>query len=104
MLGLILIILIALWFFGYIQISGINIPDFVLFNLNGHPIRLWDLLILLVVGWALSILPSPLREIASVLLVLWVLSVLGILAIAGLSQLFIIAIILGIILTIMGVL
>lgn len=95
MLIAILIILIVLWFFGYMPLGGINVPNVVLFSINNHPITLWNVLILLAVGWAISILPKPFREIASVLLLFWVLSVIGILAIAGLSNILIIAIILG---------
>lgn len=95
MLIAILLILIVLWFFGYMPLGNISVPNTVLFSINNHPITLWNVLILLAVGWALSILPSPFREIASVLLLLWVLSVIGILAIAGLSNILIIAIILG---------
>ena len=95
MLIAILLILVVLWFFGYMPLGGINVPNVVLFSVNNHPITLWNVLILLVVGWAISILPRPFREIASVLLLLWVLSVVGILAIAGLSNILVIAIILG---------
>src|SRR3989344_2278417 len=95
MLFTILIILIVLWFFGYAPLEGIHVPNIILFSINNHQITLWNVLILLAVGWAISILQRPFREIASVLLVFWVLSVVGILAIAGLSNILIIAIILG---------
>jgi hypothetical protein len=93
-----LIILIILWLFGYLNIGFINIPNITLFTINGRSITLWDLLILLVVGIIIKILPSPFREIAGVLLILWALSVLGILAIAGLSNMLLIAIIIGLVL------
>lgn len=94
----IVIILAILWFLGYAPISGVNIPNIVLFNFNNQPITLWNILILAVIGWAISILPSPFREIGGVLLILWVLSVLGILAIAGLPSILVIAIIIGLVL------
>ncbi len=103
MLGLIIIILIILWIFGYVNIIGF-IPDLVLFNINGQPITLWSILILAVVSWAISILPSPIREIAAVLLLLWVLSILGILAFGGLSSLLVVAIIVGLILSFLHIL
>ena len=93
----ILIILIVLWFLGYGPVTGLNIPDITLFSINNNPITLWNILILLVVAWAIGILPRPFREIASVLLVIWILSVLGFLAIAGLSSMLVIAIIIGLI-------
>jgi len=103
MLAILLVVLIILFFLGYIHIGNLTIPDITLFSLNGRPITLWNILILLVISWALSILPSPLREIAGVLLVLWILSVLGIIAVAGFSQIIVIAIIVGIILALLGV-
>lgn len=97
MVGAIVVILIILWFLGYLRIDALPIPDIVLFSINGQPITLWSLLIFAVVLWAIGILPTPFRQIAMVLLVLWVLSVFGILAIAGLPSLLVIAIIAGII-------
>jgi len=97
MLIAIIIILIVLWFFGYAPISSANIPDIILFSINNHPVTLWDLLILMAIAWAISILPSQLRMIASVLLILWVLSLLGIIAIAGLSNMLVLVIIIGLI-------
>lgn len=102
MIAAVLIILIVLWVFGYIHISGF-IPDISLFTLNGHIITLWDILILLVIGWAIGILPSPLRQIAAVILVIWILATLGIIAIAGLASILVLAIIVGLILVLVGV-
>ncbi len=96
----IVIILIILWFLGYAPISGISVPDFVLFSINNHPITLWNILILAVISWAIGILPRPFQAVASVLLLLWVLSVLGIFAIAGLSNIIVLVIIVGLILSI----
>jgi hypothetical protein len=100
MLITIVIILIILWFLGYAPISGINIPDVVLFTINNHQITLWEVLILAVVGWAIGILPRPLQVIASILLLLWVLSVLGFFAVAGLSSIIVPVIIVLIIISI----
>lgn len=102
MIAVILIILIVLWFLGYINISGLNLPNFILFNLNGRDISLWDVLILLVIGWAIGVLPTPLRQIAGVLLVIWVLATLGILAITGLAQIIVLAVIIGLVLALLG--
>jgi len=100
MLVAIVIILVILWFLGYAPVSGISIPNIILFTINNHQITLWEVLILAVVGWAISILPRPLQAVASVLLVLWILSVLGILAIAGLPNIIVLVIILALILSI----
>ena len=98
MLEVILVILILLWVTGNLHITGITIPDYLLFQLNGHPVTLMNLLVFLVIVWAIGVLPSPIREISGVLLLLWVLSVLGFIAIAGLANLLVIAVIIGIVL------
>lgn len=100
MLITIIIILIILWFLGYAPISGVAIPNIVLFTINNHAVTLWEILILAAVGWAISILPRPLQAVASVLLVLWLLSVLGILAVSGLPNIIVILIIIGLIVSI----
>lgn len=103
MLGALLLILIILWFLGYVRIEGLSIPDIQLFVINGQAITLWNLLILFVIAALIGILPSPVREIAGVLLILWVLSVLGIIAIVNLSSILIITIIIGVILALIGI-
>ena len=74
MIAAVLIILIILWFLGYIRIDGLTLPDITLFTLNGQPITLISLLIFFVIVWAIGILPSPLRQIGFVILILWLLS------------------------------
>ena len=81
-------------------ISSVLLPNPSLFIINNHAVSLWEILILLVVVWAIGVLPRPLQAIASVLLVLWVLSVLGIFAIAGLSNIIVLVIIIGLIISI----
>ncbi|MDO8486998.1 MAG: hypothetical protein Q7S45_01770 [Candidatus Curtissbacteria bacterium] len=95
MLSAILAIIIILWFLGYVPNGVIHIPNIELISINNYQITLWNVLILLAVGWAIGILPKPFREIASILLLFWILSTIGILQIAGLSNIFIIAIILS---------
>ncbi len=104
MLGAILLILIVLWFFGYIHIQGFTVPNIPLFTLNGHSISLWDLLIFLVILWAIEALPGPLRVIAGVLFIIWLLSTLGIIAVVGLSHVIVVVLIIGLALTLLGVL
>ena len=100
MLVAIVIILIILWFLGYAPITGVSIPNPILFIINNHSVTLWEILILAAVGWAIGILPRPFQAVASVLLLLWVLSVLGILAVAGLPNIIVLVIIIGLILSI----
>lgn len=97
MIEAILILLVLLWVLGFISIPVLSTLDFPLFVINGEAISLFDLLIFLLVVWAVGILPSPFREIASVLLLLWVLAILNILAFPGLSSILLIAIIVGLV-------
>jgi hypothetical protein len=99
MLAALIILLAVLWFFGYVNISGITFPNIHLFAINGVDITLWSLLVLLLVVGAISILPTPFKQIAAVLLILWVLAALGILSIAGigLPSILLLAIIVGLI-------
>ncbi|RJQ27533.1 hypothetical protein C4577_01135 [Candidatus Parcubacteria bacterium] len=100
MLVAIIIILVILWFLGYAPISGISIPNIVLFSINNHTVTLWEIFILLTIGWAIGILPSQFQGVASLLLLLWVLSVLNILAVTGLSNIIVLVIIIGLIISI----
>ncbi|MDO8503867.1 MAG: hypothetical protein Q7S60_04240 [bacterium] len=102
MLGALLVVLIILWFLGYLKVDGLTIPDFVLFSINGRPITLWNVLTLVVIAAVIGVLPSPFREIAGVLLILLALSTLGILAFSGLSSMLVIAIIAGLVLYLLG--
>jgi hypothetical protein len=97
MLELILVILVLLWLTGNLNLVGVQIPNLSLLVVNGRMITLIDLLVFLVILWAIGVLPSPIREIAGVILVLWVLSVLGFIALAGLSNILVIAVIVGLI-------
>ncbi|MBI3577078.1 hypothetical protein HY086_03510 [Candidatus Gottesmanbacteria bacterium] len=99
MLTTVIVLLAILWLLGVIHIPAISIQDMTLFVFNGHRITLLNVLTFLVIAWAIEMLPSPLRQIAVVLILLWVLSVLGFLAISGLSHLIVLAIIIGLILT-----
>lgn len=103
MLIAVLIILVILWFLGYINIGSINLPDIVLFTINGQEITLISLLIFAVIVWAVGILPSPLRQIAFVILVIWLLSLFGILAIGGLQSILVLAVIVGLVLALLGI-
>jgi hypothetical protein len=100
MAGIIIVVLLILYFFGYIHIPGLTIPNPLLFTFNGHSVTLSSLLIFLAILWAIGILPSPIRQIAGVLMILWVLAELGFIAIAGLSNLLVIAILVGLLISI----
>lgn len=102
MLEALLLALIVLWFFGYIRIDNFPIPNFSLFAVNGHDIRLWDLLIFAVILWAIGALPSPLRQLGILLLIIWILATLGVIAIAGLSSILVIVVIISVVMALVG--
>ncbi len=93
--GLIIVVLAILWLLGFIQIPGLAIGDFTLFVVNGQRITLLQLLIFIVVLWAIETLPSPIREITAIILLLWVFSILGVIVISGLPNILVIAILIG---------
>ncbi len=100
---IILLVLILLWFLGYITIPGIVVPRFPLFFFGGRPITLWDILIFLVIIWAIEAAPSPFRQIFTVLVILWLLSTLGLIGVVGFSSIVVLALIIGLVISILGI-
>jgi len=100
MLVLILVLLFIFWVLGY---GVVAISPFPLFSFMNHVITLWDLFIFFIIVWLIGILPSPFREIASIIFILWILALFGIVAIAGMSNLLVIAIIIGLLVYIFSV-
>lgn len=78
MLTAVLLTLILLWVLAYTPyFPNLSVP---ILHFNAVTITLWDVMLVLVVSWLIGILPSPLRQIASLVFLLWILSVLGIFA------------------------
>lgn len=94
MLVLILVLLIVLWFLGFISIPPLAT---VIFVLLGHPITLFDLLVFLFLVLLTGILPGIFRFIAAVLLLLLILSFLGLVAISGFSSVVVLVVIFALI-------
>lgn len=95
MAGIILLIMVVLYFYGYVQIPGVTVPNPILFTLHGESISLAAVLIFLAIIWTISILPPILRIIGIILLVAWTLTELGFVVIAGLSNFIAIAVIIS---------
>lgn len=85
---LFLVIILAL-------LNNLNLPiiNNVLMQFNGHPITVYNVVVLALLVYLIGFLPRPFKEIVSVLLFLWVLSFLGILVIGGLTNILIIAVV-----------
>ena len=58
LIGLV-IILIILWYFGYISVGNVNVPNISLFTINGQTFTLWNLFILLVIGAIVGVTSQP---------------------------------------------
>ena len=97
MLEIILLLLLGLWVLGIVRIPGFTIPDLVMLRVNGHNITLLNVIVFVLIIWAIDLLPRPFKEIAGILLLLWILSILGILAIAGLQNILEVALIVGLV-------
>lgn len=93
MAGIILLLMVVLYFYGYVQIPGITVPNPTLFTIHSQPISLSAFLIFFAILWTISVLPPILRIIGMILLVAWTLTELGFIVIAGLSNFIAIAII-----------
>ncbi len=98
-----LVVLVALWLLGLIQIPGVDSLNVQLFELFGKSISLLDLPIFFALVWVLGILPSPFKQIAGVVLLLWLLSFFGLIAIAGLSNILVLVLIIGLVLHVLKV-
>ncbi len=95
MIGIILLLLVLVYFYGYIQIPGVSVPNPTIFTIHSQPISLAAFFIFVAILWAISALPSLLRIIGLILLTAWVLTELGFIVIAGLSNFIAITIIVG---------
>ena len=95
MAGIILLLMVVLYFYGYVQIPGITVPNPTLFVIHGQPISLAALLIFFAILWTITVLPPILRIIGIILLTAWTLTELGFVVIAGLSNFIAIAVIIS---------
>ena len=85
--------MVVLYFYGYVQIPGITVPNPTLFTIHNQPVSLAAFLIFFAILWTISVLPPVLRIIGMILLVAWTLTELGFVVIAGLSNFIALAII-----------
>jgi hypothetical protein len=95
MAGIILLLMVVLYFYGYVQIPGISVPNPTLFIIHGLPVSLASCLIFFAILWTITVLPPILRIIGIILLVAWTLTELGFVVIAGLSNFLAVAVIIS---------
>lgn len=93
-------ILVVLWLAGVVKIPWLMRPNFPTLDILGLHISLGNVLVLILLLWILSSLGGPLRQIIWAVVILWLLSALGVIAIGGLSNLLIIGIVVGLVLSI----
>lgn len=105
MVGTIIILLFLFWLLAYTPLLGLIFTNFPVPVLSffGRTITLWDIVIFLLVIWAIGVLPSPFRQIAFVVFALWLLSTLGIFALfPGFSGILILIVILSAAFSLLG--
>lgn len=102
MLAYLLIILGALWMLGVVRIPALSLINIHILYIAGRAVGLIDLLKFILILWLIRILPSPIREIVSVILVIWLLSFFGVLFLGGLANLIVLFLILGLIIHLFG--
>ncbi|MCX6794113.1 MAG: hypothetical protein NTY06_03335 [Candidatus Gottesmanbacteria bacterium] len=71
MAGIILLLMVLLYFYGYVQIPGVTVPNPILFFIHGQTVSLAALLIFIAILWTISALPGILRIIGIILLIAW---------------------------------
>ncbi len=94
-------ILVVLWLLGIISVPWLTMPHFPSLNILGFHLTITNLLVLGILIWIAASLGGPLRQIVWVLVVLWILSALGIIAIGGLSNLLVVGIVVGLVLSLL---
>lgn len=92
-------ILVVLWLAGVVNVPWLMKPNFPSLNILGFNITIGNLLVLAILLWILSSLGGPFRQIIWALVVLWLLSALGVIAIGGLTNLLIIGVVVGLVLS-----
>lgn len=92
-------IVVVLWLLGIIKIPFLMMPHFPTLNILGFTLTIKTLLIIAAFVWIASSLGGVIGKIVWVLVVLWLLSALGIIAIGGFSNLLVIGIVVGIVLS-----
>jgi hypothetical protein len=98
-MGALIAVVVVLWLLGIIQIPWLTLPRIPVFMVFGTTITLTRLLILALIIWLAMSLGSPFRQIVWAFVILWLLSVFGLISIGSMSTLIIIAIVVGLILS-----
>lgn len=93
-------VIVLLWLIGVIRIPWLGFPHLEIFSFGGVNITLERLLTLILVLWLASTAPSPLRQMFWVFVILWLLSIAGIVMVGSMTNLVLIAIITGLVLSI----
>lgn len=92
-------IVVVLWLLGIVNVPWLMRPHFPSLNILGFHLTLEKLLIIIALVWIASSLGGVIGKIVWVLVVLWLLSTLGIIAVGGLSNLLVIGVVVGIVLS-----
>lgn len=94
-------VLVVLWLLGIINIPWLEMPHFPTLNILGFSLTIEKLLVIIALVWIASSLGGVIGKVVWVLVVLWLLSTLGIIAVGGLSNLLVIGVVVGIVLSLL---
>lgn len=94
-------IVVVLWLLNIISVPWLTRPPYPTLNILGYTVTIETILIIGILVWIASSLGGVFGKIVWVLVVLWLLSVLGVISIGGLSNLLIIGVVVGIVLSLL---
>ena len=92
--------LVVLWLLGIIRIPWLSMPHFPVFSIMGFSVTIERILIFLIVLWLATSMGSPFRQILWAFVILWLLSILGLVVIGNMTMLVVIAVVVGLVLSI----
>lgn len=92
-------IVVILWLLGVIAIPWLTLPHLTILSVLGYTFTLQRLLILGLLIWLSLSAGAPFRQMFWVFVILWLLTTFGIIVVGGMPTLIVIAIVVGLILS-----
>lgn len=96
----IIAIVVALWLLGVINIPWMMMPHFPVLSILGYSLTIQRLLIIGILIWLGSSLGYPFRQMLWVFFILWLLSTLGVITTLAMGPMIVVAIVVGLILSV----
>lgn len=92
-------IVVVLWLLGIVNVPWLMRPHFPTLQIMGYPVTIETIIVIIALVWIASSLGGVIGKIVWVLVLLWLLSVLGVITVGGLSNLLVIGVVVGIVLS-----